>query len=191
MAQRVAGELYELVTGKLFEIARQLRQPGGYPYNANFLNDALQELIEGRFPSSVTRLRRFDPEKFFGTGCASVRDVRSASLGRIDYTKVVFDTGLRDTETIVRGDVRRARILGREDAVALNLDHFLDLWTNPEKIPESFKQGLITFDGDDLRHTADKSDMLFLYRLGKEWSWDWCGLDDDFGALHRSALLPV
>ena len=33
MAKKVEGELYESITGQLFEIGRQLRQKGGYPFN--------------------------------------------------------------------------------------------------------------------------------------------------------------
>lgn len=48
--QIVAGELYESITGQLFEIGRQLRQKGGYPYDPEQLKRALQVAIEGRFP---------------------------------------------------------------------------------------------------------------------------------------------
>ncbi len=46
----VAGELYESITGQLFELGRQLRQKGGYPYDPQSLKQALQAAIEGRFP---------------------------------------------------------------------------------------------------------------------------------------------
>ena len=52
--QIVAGELYESITGQLFEIGRQLRQPSGYPYNPAELRKALQDAIEGRFENVVT-----------------------------------------------------------------------------------------------------------------------------------------
>lgn len=45
----VAGELYESITGQLFEIGRQLRQPNGYPYDPEKLKQHLQAGIEGRF----------------------------------------------------------------------------------------------------------------------------------------------
>lgn len=47
--QPVAGELYESITGQLFELGRQLRQKSGYPYDPHQLKAALQEAIEGRF----------------------------------------------------------------------------------------------------------------------------------------------
>lgn len=45
----VAGELYESITGQLFELGRQLRQPNGYPFNPFQLKLHLQAAIEGRF----------------------------------------------------------------------------------------------------------------------------------------------
>jgi len=51
MAQRVAGELYESITGQLFELGRQLRQPNGYPFNPHRLKLHLQAAVEGRFAS--------------------------------------------------------------------------------------------------------------------------------------------
>ncbi len=49
MAKKVAGELYESITGQLFEIGRQLRQPNGYPFDPGVLQKYLQNAIEGRF----------------------------------------------------------------------------------------------------------------------------------------------
>ncbi|MCL5012114.1 MAG: hypothetical protein M1320_01695 [Patescibacteria group bacterium] len=49
----VAGELYESITGQLFEIGRQLRQNNGYPFNAQLLRIHLQNAIEGKFNTLV------------------------------------------------------------------------------------------------------------------------------------------
>ncbi|OGG47710.1 hypothetical protein A2761_02330 [Candidatus Kaiserbacteria bacterium RIFCSPHIGHO2_01_FULL_51_33] len=49
MAAQVAGDLYESITGQLFELGRQLRQPNGYPFNPEELKAYLQDAIEGRF----------------------------------------------------------------------------------------------------------------------------------------------
>lgn len=49
MATQVTGELYESLTGQLFELGRQLRQPSGYPFDPRQLQIALQAAIEGRF----------------------------------------------------------------------------------------------------------------------------------------------
>lgn len=49
MAAKVAGELYEGITGQLFEIGRQLRQPNGYPFDPEGLKSFLQLAVEGKF----------------------------------------------------------------------------------------------------------------------------------------------
>ena len=49
MAEIVTGELYEKLDAKLFEIKRQIRQKGGYPYDPEALDKALQKVVEGRF----------------------------------------------------------------------------------------------------------------------------------------------
>ena len=49
--QIVAGEIYETITGQLFEIGRQLRQSSGYPFDAQVLKNHLQDAIEGKFPT--------------------------------------------------------------------------------------------------------------------------------------------
>jgi len=57
MATKVAGEMYEIITGQLFEIGRQLRQKGGYPFNPEELKNHLQAGIEGRFvPAGINDL---------------------------------------------------------------------------------------------------------------------------------------
>ena len=48
--QIVTGEEYYELDGQLAEIKRQLRQPSGYPYRAQDLRTALQDIIEGRLP---------------------------------------------------------------------------------------------------------------------------------------------
>ncbi|MCL5795000.1 MAG: hypothetical protein M1338_01445, partial [Patescibacteria group bacterium] len=54
MAKCVTGELYEKITGQLFEIGRQLRQKNGYPFNPEELKWHLQAAIEGRFTNNQT-----------------------------------------------------------------------------------------------------------------------------------------
>ncbi len=53
MAKKVTGELYESLTGQLFEIGRQLRQKNGYPFNPEILHRHLQKAIEGRFDADA------------------------------------------------------------------------------------------------------------------------------------------
>lgn len=53
MATIVKGDLYEAIDGKLHEIKRQVRQSGGYPYEPERLDLALQAIVEGRFEEIV------------------------------------------------------------------------------------------------------------------------------------------
>jgi len=71
MATPVAGELYESITGQLFEIGRQLRQPNGYPFDPKMLKRTLQAAIEGRF--------NLEPPYFTVVGTVMVRDGTSIS----------------------------------------------------------------------------------------------------------------
>jgi hypothetical protein len=71
---KVEGELYESVTGQLFEIGRQLRQPSGYPFNPEMLKRHLQNAIEGKFifgDSKSILTKSFDPVSFLGKGWAT------------------------------------------------------------------------------------------------------------------------
>lgn len=58
MAAQVAGDLYESITGQLFEIARQLRQHNGYPFNPEALKAHLQNAIEGRLNGAVAQAKK-------------------------------------------------------------------------------------------------------------------------------------
>jgi hypothetical protein len=53
MAKVVEAEERDKITGLLLEYFRQIRQKGGYPYDANRLTAFLQEGIEGRFWSGL------------------------------------------------------------------------------------------------------------------------------------------
>lgn len=49
MNTQITGDLYVELDGKLVEIKRQMRQPGGYPFDPQRLNGFLQRAVEGRF----------------------------------------------------------------------------------------------------------------------------------------------
>ena len=60
MAQKVAGELYESLTGQLLEIGRQLRQSNGYPFDPAQLQKFLQRAVEGKFVDRPVVKPKFD-----------------------------------------------------------------------------------------------------------------------------------
>lgn len=49
MTTKITGDLYIELDGKFIEIKRQMRQSGGYPFDAEKLNRFLQRAVEGKF----------------------------------------------------------------------------------------------------------------------------------------------
>jgi hypothetical protein len=91
----IAGELYETLTGQIFELGRQLRQPNGYPFNPFQLKLHLQAAIEGRFcPGEVYRVKLGDPT----TTDQIAQEWREAGLYVNDYlTQANFPLTARET----------------------------------------------------------------------------------------------
>lgn len=80
MAQKVAGELYEGITGQLFEIGLQLRQESGYPYNPLDLRIHLEAAIAGSFHISPKILKPWKTVQV-GTGLKTAVDIYRALKG--------------------------------------------------------------------------------------------------------------
>lgn len=93
MAQRVAGEQYESITGQLFEIGRQLRQVNGYPFDPEKLKKHLQLAIEGKMfsgaVSATAKVWKTWKTIKLGTG------LKTAS----DFHKEVVKTGMEITDS--------------------------------------------------------------------------------------------
>ena len=136
----------------------------------------------------------FDPATFIGKDWSYVqpRDPRSARLGLLaDYSKVKLSIDWLQGELILDGETRRERILADATHTALNADHFLDLWTNKGKIPESWKKvkGIITFDGDVLQYSDGDHAVIYLcWRSGK-WAWGCGWLGREWSADDPSVVL--
>lgn len=145
--------------------------------------DAYQRILDG--------LSTFNPVGFIGMGWSydDGRDQRSALFSYIDdYNKVKLSTDWLAGKASANGEVRRKSILVDTSSTPLNCDHFLDLWTNKEKIPESWKNvGLITFDGDVLRGPDGSRNVLYLCWRAKGWDWHYRWLGHNFLASNPSA----
>lgn len=145
--QRVAGELYESITGQLFEIGRQLRQTNGYPYDAEVLKEHLQRAIEGRFFWDEFRLiypKPFNPAEFIserwsiwrgptnGNGLEGEEDIDSRSLGlaEIKVSSLLFETYPKDGQRIT-GEEKLKR-LKAANLIRLGGNVFLGLWRDYE-----------------------------------------------------------
>jgi hypothetical protein len=133
------------------------------------------------------------PATFIGKGWsyAEARDSRSATLGLLDdYSRVQLSTKWLQDKKSIDGETRRRRILEDQSSTPLNCDHFLNLWNNKKKIPESWKEvGVITFDGDVLRDPNGSRCVLCLYWSDGQWHWGYYWLDDGWGARRPSAVL--
>jgi|SRR3989338_3241729 len=171
MAQCVAGDMYESITGQLFEIGRQLRQPNGYPFDPLQLKSHLQAAIEGKFlepAGSFKRDMRKEGWKLLENSPRRITSVAGLEL-------VPF---LKKGESSIGGEelVRRARAeldanCGQEDAEFL-LEH-------QKEIPEEFRQFYLIFTGTVWGGSGGGRDVAYLFFDGERWCLDfhWLGLD--------------
>jgi hypothetical protein len=168
--QSVAGELYESITGQLFEIGRQLRQPNGYPFDPLQLKVHLQAAIEGRF-GVVSGNFRFDKRKDGWTLLENAPRRISSVIDGIPF--------LKEGEDYINGEemICRARELnvnyGQEDAEWLLNDQ--------EKIPAELRNFILVFTATVLRRPDGYRHVPCLYWGGLRWDLDfgWLGLDWD------------
>ena len=101
MANLVAGELYESITGQLFEIGRQLRQPNGYPFNPDLLKLHLQAAIVGRFGENTVSVPfRFQPWKTIKLGLCPTSAAYRAALKTGGFKIGIYADQILDKTTI-------------------------------------------------------------------------------------------
>lgn len=173
----VAGELYESITGQLFEIGRQLRQPNGYPFDVFQLKAHLQAAIEGRF-GVVTGNFRYDKRKDNWTLLENAPRRISGSVVGIPFHK--------NEEDRVGGEemVRRDRLelnanLGQEDA-----EWLLD---NQDKISAELRNFVLVFPATIWRCPGGYRRVPYLHWGGDRWYLFFSWLDDDFFRDYRLA----
>ena len=169
--QIVAGDLYEGITGQLFEIGRQLRQPNGYPFDPIKLKRHLQNAIEGRFSSVSTPIFVNDKTKD-GWKLLENASRKISSIGDLELV-----TFLKKGENSINGKeiVRRARVeldanYGQEDAEWL-LEH-------QNEIPVEFREYYIVFTGTIWQHAVGHRNVLYLHWSGRHWYLYFLWLDD-------------
>jgi len=218
MATKVAGELYESITGQLFEVGRQLRQPGGYPYDPEKLKRFLQRAIEGRFGEKLKLAfaQAFDSAKFIGKNWSvwkgpadgnglegeEDRDVREDNLSIVDFEQLILETNLQEEETVVNGEEKLKRLKAGKN-ICLGGKAFLALWEDYqarkaegkpeesvlEKLRKAKNMTCIYFFGLVLRGPCGYRFVLYLYFSGEEWYWLYGWLVDDWHAGDPSASL--
>ncbi|MDP3764448.1 MAG: hypothetical protein Q8Q95_02395 [bacterium] len=207
----VAGELYESITGQLFEIGRQLRQPKGYPYDPAKLQRYLQNAVEGRFGDTVLKINRtqpFNPAQFLGEGWSiwkgpadgdglsgeEEQDERSLNLTELDLSNIQLVTCLKEDESVIKGEEKLKRLKAK-NYVRLDAKIFQTLWENKSLIPESWKEKtnsnttFISFDGTTLRGPLGRRYVLCLCWGGGGWGWYCRWLEGGWSAYDPSAVL--
>lgn len=217
MAQRVAGELYESITGQLFETGRQLRQKGGYPFDPEKLRVYLQMAIEGRFRlfqtmTTIDVTEPFDPAEFIGQkwgvwkgpadgdGLSGEEDVdgRSLAISVIDPTQILLERYLKEGESWIVGEEKLRRMKDDPNKIRSGGNVFLGLWKDYEANGENsvlerlYQERRVTyldFFGLVLRSPVGNRYVLFLYRDDDGgWYWDVSWLDRDWDADDLSAV---
>jgi hypothetical protein len=187
--QIVAGDQYDRITGKLFEIGRQLRQPNGYPFNAELLDSYLQDAIEGRF-----RL----PDGFRETGELTLQIPAQArpTLEQLKSKWSWIESIERDTSpieavtlklgTILLGNEKSVNGQKYEERIAPKLDIILGfqqaVWLveHQDEFPEFMAllgKVYIDFTGLIVVYSNGDRDYPYLIQHGKRWclGWRWVG----------------
>ena len=194
MATKVAGELYESLTGQLFEIGRQIRQANGYPFNPEDLQKHLQDAIEGRFFGGQMKLilsKPFNHTEFIGKDWTiEEEDPRSVALKEIEVDKFLFETCISEGENRITGEEKLRRLKEKTDFIPFGASIFLALWedykANKKKSILEWlflnKEGVrfMDFFGTVFRSPDGSRLVLYLYRgAGGGWDWycSWLGYD--------------
>ena len=172
---KVAGDVYESVTGQLFEIGRQLRQPNGYPFDPLQLKAHLQAAIEGRFGLVAGNFKR-DMRKEGWTLLENAPRRLSSAITGISF--------LKEGETRINGEemVRRARFeldadYGQEDAEWL--------LENQGKISAELRKFYLVFPATVWQALDGDQYVPCLSWGGDQWGLCFSWLDFDFDAFGR------
>lgn len=204
MATQVAGEQYYHIDGQLAEIKRQLRQPAGYPFDPNQLQQALQLVIEGKFqpaPKIETagtlaggvgwkvfkdgQINPFDVD-FLGASMEVFRDDEHLPDDWDPYATKLLDTvGQRlyptsfDTCSATRGQKK------------LGAKAFWWYWNNPTKIPKDWRKKYVCFDATIFcDNNTGEFYVLYLDHESGSCGWDTYRTDESRVKGTFSACLP-
>jgi hypothetical protein len=157
-------------------------------------HDALQQNVIGLSEEDFSA-KPFDPAKFIGSGWGIVEEDQSAlALTEIDFSKVRFEHGLKDGESVIDGEekLKRLKTLG-----LIRLDAKAGQTLYEEKGQPTLRflhdvYGITWFElaGTVLRYSSGDRYFLYLYRGDDgSWYWDCSWLDDARNARNVSPLL--
>lgn len=126
---------------------------------------------------AIDRAKSFDPVKFIDSGWSIVaEDVRSLALTEIDFTKVRFESGLKEGESSITGEQKLERLKTMPE---IRLDAKIGQALYEEKgqptlrwLHDNFGVSWFEMSGTVLRSSGGNRCFLCLGRDGGG-SWDW------------------
>lgn len=183
MATKVADGLYESITGRLFEIWRQLQQPNGYPFDPLELDRALQALIEGRFQSGSLAISAFDRD-MTKEGWTLFEGFDEPDPHLLSKTKFELVPILEEGESTISGEEMRKRA-AQEDA---NFGQRFGEWllAYQEKIPERPKETYyIPLTRTVWRDRVGSLRVSYLRWSGRQWILNFRRLEECWGFYGR------
>lgn len=175
MAHKVTGELHESITGQMFEIGRQLREPRGYPFDPHKLKRALQDIVEGKFDAeTASHVIDCDADPFTPEGWKVEEHQKG---GKFVWNASAITLFLADGQRngkAVEGHLLRKELTSFPTLNANVLDYLLK---NPTLIPEEWKRGYVFFWGTIYRYRDGDLYVRNLCWYGHGWCWgeDWLG----------------
>lgn len=187
MATVVTGDLYESITGQLFELGRQLRQQSGYPFSPVELQRHLQAAIEGRFDGQAAIF-----SLAVNYGRSVEEGVRAGYYDWVnpDITSEHFPTERQESTHIMVELIHLNRVVSTDEAIR-KLDQMgyrpielRELQALGEQYPDLQRKfpivelGSVWRDSDGNRYVASLDGSVSGRRLTLNWvEVDW---DEDF-----------
>jgi hypothetical protein len=205
---RVAGDLYFDIDGQIFEIKRQLRQKGGYPFDPMRLAEHLQAAIEGHLVDHngdpfvvlfISRKSPFDLKKFtLGYCTIAEQDERSIKLTKIDLASVRLVSALEKGEHFINVEKSLKRFK-EKNQIRLDAKVFQTLWENQSLIPNAWKKEVngwnikICFDGTifESKMSSNVRSIFYLQWRDNQWTYRHSLLMENRDAGMLSAVLEI
>lgn len=163
-------------------------------------NEDLFRKIVKEVTQMVVVIRSFDPVAFIGKNWSLVpeeHDARNDALTEVDFSRVLFETCLKDGETSITGEEKLKRLKANGN-IRLNANIFLGLWEDyqTKKVNSVLEQlcrekGITYMDffGDVLLGPGGGRGVLCLCRGVGVWCWGCSWLPSGWGAVGHSASL--
>ena len=150
-----------------------------------FVENGYQLSISGPNTLVIDRSHPFNPTRFIGKGWTiEEQDERALALTEIDFSKVRFESGLKEGEAAITGEEKLKRL---KAGGVVRLDAKIGQTLYEENgqatlrfIHEHFGISWLELAGTVLRHPDGRRYCLYLCRYGDDpWRWRYGWLDYD------------